>query len=181
MCERSVGAYSSPFRARHLSRLRDSDKQRSNIRSDLKCRLEFFQIFRRECLPHIQHRRQTHIRLVAAVQSHRLVITHARKWRLDFASGSFERGGQKTLDHFPHPLRLRIGHFQIDLGKFRLAVGAQIFIAEAADNLEILVESRDHQNLLEQLRRLRQRVETPRLHPAGNQVVARALRAWSAS
>jgi hypothetical protein len=41
-------------------------------------------------------------------------------------------------------LRLRVAHFQIDLGEFGLAVGAQIFVAEAAHDLEIFVEARDH-------------------------------------
>ena len=50
-------------------------------------------------------------------------------------------------------------HLQIDLGELRLAVGAQVLIAEAARDLEILVEAGDHQDLLEDLRRLRQRVE----------------------
>ena len=68
-----------------------------------------------------------------------------------------------------------IGHFQIDLGEFRLAIGAQIFVAEAAHDLEILVEAGDHQDLLEQLRRLRQRVERAGLHAAGDEIVARAF------
>jgi hypothetical protein len=65
--------------------------------------------------------------------------------------------------------------FQVDLREFRLAVGAQVLVAEATGNLEIAVESRDHQNLFEDLRRLRQRVELAVMHAAGNQIVARAL------
>ena len=47
----------------------------------------------------------------------------------------------------------------IELGEFRLAVGAQVFVAEAFGDLEVAVEAGDHQQLLEQLRRLRQREE----------------------
>ena len=34
-----------------------------------------------------------------------------------------------------------IRHLQIDLGELRLAVGAQVFVAEAAHDLKIFVES----------------------------------------
>ena len=70
---------------------------------------------------------------------------------------------------------LRVGHLQIDLGKFCLAVGAKILVAEAAHNLEILVEAGDHQNLLEHLWRLRQGVETAGLDAARNKVITRAF------
>jgi hypothetical protein len=49
----------------------------------------------------------------------------------------------------------------IDLGEFRLAVGAQVFVAEALGDLVVAVEAGHHQQLLEQLRRLRQRKELP--------------------
>ena len=56
----------------------------------------------------------------------------------------FECRSQETLYRLPNPLRLRIRHFEIDLGEFRLAVGAQVFVAETAHNLEIFIEARDH-------------------------------------
>ena len=73
-------------------------------------------------------------------------------------------------------LLLRIAHLDIDLSELRLAVGAQVLIAEAAHNLEILFEPADHQQLLEDLRRLRQRVKRAGLYAAGHQVIARAFR-----
>ncbi|MBV8313910.1 MAG: hypothetical protein JOZ53_03155, partial [Planctomycetaceae bacterium] len=48
-------------------------------------------------------------------------------------------------------------------------------VAEAAGDLEVAVEPGDHEHLLVQLRRLRQRVEVARLDPAGDEEVARAL------
>ena len=50
-------------------------------------------------------------------------------------------------------------HLDVDLRELGLAVGAQVLVAEAARDLEVAVEARDHQDLLEELRRLRQRVE----------------------
>ena len=65
--------------------------------------------------------------------------------------------------------------FDVDLGELGLAVGAQVLVAEALGDLVVAVEAGDHQQLLEQLRGLRQRVELPRVHAAGHQEVARAL------
>jgi hypothetical protein len=62
---------------------------------------------------------------------------------------------------------------RVDLRELRLAVGAQILVAEALDDLEVAIEPGDHQDLLEDLRRLRQRVELARMHAARHEVVAR--------
>jgi len=45
---------------------------------------------------------------------------------------------------------------EVDLREFRLTVGAKVFVAEALDDLIVAVEAGDHQELLEELRRLRQ-------------------------
>ena len=49
----------------------------------------------------------------------------------------------------------------VDLRELGLAVGAQVLVAEALDDLVVAVEAGHHQQLLEQLRRLRQREELP--------------------
>ena len=67
-------------------------------------------------------------------------------------------------------------HLHIDLGELRLTVGAQVFVAEAFDDLVIAVHAGHHEQLFEELRRLRQGVELAGADPAGHQVVARALR-----
>ena len=133
-------------------------------------------ILRREAVAHVGECGQTQIGLVDAVEPDGLVIIHARKRRLDRAARGLERSRQKSFDHFPYPLRLRIRHLQIDLGKLRLAVGAQVFVAETAHDLKIFIEAGDHQNLLEHLRRLRQGIKRPRLHAAGHEIVARPFR-----
>ena len=86
-----------------------------------------------------------------------------------------EGGGHELLDNGEDVLLAREAHFQVDLGELKLAIGAQVFIAEAAGDLEIAVEARDHEDLLEDLRRLRQGVELAGMHAAGNQKIARAL------
>ena len=82
---------------------------------------------------------------------------------------------QKLLHHCEDMLAAREAHLQIDLRELKLAVGAQVFVAEAAGDLEVAVEAGDHEDLLEDLRRLRQRVELARMHAAGHQEIARAF------
>jgi hypothetical protein len=50
-------------------------------------------------------------------------------------------------------------HLEVELGELGLAVGTQVLVAHAARDLEVAVVPRDHQELLEDLRRLRQRIE----------------------
>ncbi len=56
-----------------------------------------------------------------------------------------------------------------------MAVGAEVLVAVAAGDLVVALHARHHQQLLEQLRALRQRVEAARLQAGGHQEVARAL------
>ena len=51
---------------------------------------------------------------------------------------------------------------------------AQVLVAEAADDLHVAVESAHHEELLEELRTLRQGKEISRLRAAGDEEVARA-------
>ena len=69
----------------------------------------------------------------------------------------------------------REAHLEIDLRELKLAVGAEVLVAEAAGDLEVAVEAGDHEDLLEDLRRLRQRVELARMNAAGDQEIARAF------
>ena len=64
----------------------------------------------------------------------------------------------------------------VDLGEFRLAVSAQVFVTEALGDLVVAVETGHHQQLLEQLRRLRQGEEAASVGTARHQVVTRAFR-----
>ena len=60
--------------------------------------------------------------------------------------------------------------------EFRLPIRAEIFIAEATHDLKILLHAADHQQLLENLRRLRERVELPGIESARHEKIARAFR-----
>ncbi len=84
--------------------------------------------------------------------------------------------GQHWLDRVEHVVLRHEAHLEIELIELaRRTVGAGVLVAEAGGDLEIAVETGDHKQLLEHLRRLGKRVELARMHPAGHQIVARAL------
>ena len=88
---------------------------------------------------------------------------------------SLNRRAIRPSDHVAHVLGVHEGHLQVNLGELRLAVGSQVLVAEALDDLEVAVEPGDHEHLLEELRALGQGVELARVDAAGHQVIARAL------
>ena len=79
------------------------------------------------------------------------------------------------MEHVANVLLAQERGFNIDLGEFGLAVGAQVFVAETFGDLVITVVTGHHQELLEELRALGQREKMTVVHTAGHQVVARAF------
>ena len=67
-------------------------------------------------------------------------------------------------------------HFTIDLREFRLAIRSQIFVTKTFRNLVITIETCDHQQLFEQLRRLRQCEKFSRIDAGRHKVIACAFR-----
>ena len=90
-------------------------------------------------------------------------------------AGGGEGGGEEAFGDGEDGVLRGEGHLEVDLGELGLAVGAEVFVAEAAGDLEVAVEAGDHEDLLEDLRRLRQRVELAGVDAAGDEVVARAF------
>ena len=116
--------------------------------------------------------------LVGAEALHRLVVGEAREREL--LDGAVGRRRPRDLDdHLLDEGHDRVlvdeAHLEVELGELRLAVAAQVLVAEAAGDLEVAVDAGDHQQLLELLRALRQRVDAPRLEPRRDDEVARAL------
>ena len=79
-------------------------------------------------------------------------------WRDRLALGELlEEAAQHRLDRLEDVLLLDEAHLDIELVELAgRAVGAGILVAEARRDLEVAVEARDHDELLELLRRLRQ-------------------------
>ena len=88
------------------------------------------------------------------------------------------RHQQDLLERAHDIVLVHEGHLDIDLGELGLTVGTQILVAEALGNLVVALNATDHEQLLQELRGLRQGVEVARLNTAGNDEVAGA-RAWT--
>ena len=99
------------------------------------------------------------IGLVGSVLRHRLAVRHARERTRDVNADLREGGGDGRLDQLEHEFLRRERDLDVHLRELGLAVGAQVLVAEAARDLEVAIHARDHQDLLEHLRRLRQREE----------------------
>ena len=94
--------------------------------------------------------------------------------RLDPHQGEEPR--EEALDEPEDVLLTHEGGLHIDLGELGLAVGAQVFVAEAAGDLEVSLVSGDHQQLFELLGGLGEGVELARMQAAGDEIVPRPLR-----
>ena len=113
---------------------------------------------------------------IGAVAGHGLVPGEAREGtgQLHPFHGLPDRGDQGLVE-LQDLLLVHEAHFDVQLGEFRLAIGPQIFVAEAAGHLVVALQAAHHQQLLKQLGRLGQGKPLPTAHPAGHQVVAGAL------
>ena len=97
----------------------------------------------------MQFHAKTQIRLVAAVTIHGFGIRHAAQRRLNFLTFDFFNHFRHQPFHQAHDIVfIHKRHFQINLRVFGLAVGAQVFIAKTARELEITVIAGHHQKLL---------------------------------
>ena len=98
--------------------------------------------------------------LVTAEAIHRLAVGKARKGGRNFNALGLAKDSGEELFHEAEDVVLRDERgLDIELGEFGLAVGAEILIAEAARDLEILFHTGDHEELLVLLRGLGERVE----------------------
>ena len=79
------------------------------------------------------------------------------------------------LDEGHHGRLVDEAHLEVELGELGLAVAAQVLVAVAARDLHVAVDPGDHQELLELLRALRQRIDRARLEPRRHDEVACAL------
>ena len=68
-------------------------------------------------------------------------------------------------------------HFGIELHELVLAICSQVFVTQASSNLVVPVDTSNHQQLLPQLRRLRQRIKRTWFFARWNQKLTRTF--WS--
>ena len=120
--------------------------------------------------------RQAKVWLVDPVGTHHFVVSKAGDGRGDIETGHFAHALNEGFNDLEDLLLLREGHFEVDLSELRLAVGAQVLVTEAADDLKIPVVAAHHEKLLEYLRRLRECVECARLQPARDKEITSPFR-----
>ena len=115
------------------------------------------------------------IGLVGAIGVHGLPVVHATQRRGHLDAHAAEGVGQDLLERTHDVVLVHEGHLDIDLGELGLTVGTQVLVAEALGNLVVALDATDHEQLLQELRGLRQGVEVARLDAAGDDKVASAL------
>ena len=121
----------------------------------------------------LQLHAEAQIGLVRAEAIHRLIPRHALEGRLDLrADALFKQLFDHPLHEREDAVLIHKGHLDIELRELRLTVGAQILVAEAAHDLEVFLKARDHEQLLEDLRGLRQRIELARIETTRHEEVA---------
>ena len=120
---------------------------------------------------------KTAIRFIATVSTDRLAISEAveRSFDLDVAR-SLENRREHSFGYRENVLRRYKRRFDVDLRKFRLSIGPQIFVAKTFRDLKIFLHAGYHKQLFVLLRRLGQRIKFSRCPPARHQKVARAFR-----
>src|SRR5271165_2710672 len=93
----------------------------------------------------------------------------------DFHADHAECRDHHLLDNVKNVFLARERHLEVELGELELPVRAKVLVANAFADLEIAVHSRNHLNLLENLRRLRERVELAVMNSAWDEAIARAF------
>ena len=96
-------------------------------------------------------------------------------WAGSVDAGGAECGAEEAFGDGEDGFLLGEGHFEVDLGELGLAVGAEVFVAEAAGDLEVAVEAGDHEDLFEDLGGLGEGEELAGVDARGDEVVAGAL------
>ena len=108
---------------------------------------------------------------------HRLGVRHPPQRQLDLdAEHVLPQRRDQALHRGLEDLLVDERHLDIDLRELGLAIEAEVLVAEAAHDLEVALVARDHQQLLEDLRRLGERVERAGVEPRRHEEVTRAAR-----
>ena len=110
--------------------------------------------------------------LMAIIQAFGFMFGHGSGNYISRALGKQELGNAEKMAATGF---FMAAHLAVDLCKLGLTVCTKVLVAEALHNLEVTVETGYHQQLLEELRALRQSIELAGIHARGNNEVACAL------
>ena len=110
---------------------------------------------------------------VTAEAIHRILVGEARERERDLdVVGGFDNGGEDLFAECEDVFFGDEGGFDVELSELGLAVGAEIFVAKTARDLEVALDAADHQELLVLLGSLRERVETAGGEARGHEEIA---------
>ena len=106
---------------------------------------------------------EAQVGLVAPVAVHRLVPRQPleRRGAASPVAASIATATTSPID-VHHVVGVGEAHLHVELRELELPVGARVLVAQAACDLVVAIEPADHEQLLEELRALRQRVEAAR-------------------
>ena len=125
----------------------------------------------------VEQHLKTHIRLIGAVLVHRVDPWHPHDWKFNvYIAHLLEDVLQQTLIDLDDIIDVHEAKLHIHLGELRLTIGTEVLITVAACELEVAVEAGYHEELLQELRRLRQCVEGAVVHTGRYEEVSCALR-----
>src|SRR5688572_11168747 len=120
---------------------------------------------------------EAQVGLVASEARLRLGVGHALERRRELVADPLAPDcGAHPLHEREEELLVGERHLDVELRDLLDAVGAKILVPEADGDLVIAVEAADHEQLLEDLRRLREREEPALLQAARDDEVARPFR-----
>ena len=122
--------------------------------------------------------RVAQVRLVGAIPADRVAIGDMRELLGDGkpAAEFLEHTAQHRLNGVEHVLLGDETHLDVELIELSgRTVGAGVLVTEAGSDLEVAIEARHHDQLLELLRRLRQRIELAGMDARGHEEVASTL------
>ena len=119
---------------------------------------------------------EAQVGLVGAVPEHRVGVGQPLERDLELDA---DRLAPDRLHHLLHQghdeLDVREGHLDVELRQLVEPIRAQVLVSEAARDLVVALEARDHEQLLEDLRRLRKREELALLEPGRDEEVPGAF------
>lgn len=123
--------------------------------------------------PHSTSSSEPQVGLVETEPPHGVGVSDPRDRGRQLIADQRPQRGQDLLGDRDDVLGVDEAHLHVELGEFGLAVGAEVLVAVAARDLVVALHAGHHQQLLEQLRALRQGVERAGVQPGRHQEVAR--------
>jgi len=89
---------------------------------------------------------EAHVGLIAAEAAHAFGVGEAWEGRRDLEVGThgLGQGGVERFDEGEDVFLAHEAHLEVELGELRLTVGAEVFVAETASDLEVALEAGNH-------------------------------------